>query len=338
MIVIMKTTASEKAIDEVVSRIVHLGLDTNIIKGAERTIIGVIGTSFKAELAEMLVSVAEVESVIPVTKKYKLASREFNPVATVIDLANGVKIGGPEVVIIAGPGAVENEAQLLDTARLIQQAGGRVLKGDAFRPRSSPYAFRGPGEEALKQLAKAREMFGLPFLTEVGSADEIEVTARYADIIQIGAHNMQNFNLLEEVGRAMKPVMLQRGTSATVEEWLLSAEYILNVGNKQVILCEGGIRSFDPSTRAVLDLTVIPLVKKLSHLPIVVNPGQASGKAFLVPPMALAAVAAGADGLLIEVHSQSNLSSEGPESLDLMQFEQLIAQLKAVSQVRERRI
>lgn len=339
MIVVMRTGAPDKAIDEVIERIVGLGLEANPIRGTERTIIGVIGTSFKAELAEMLASVSDVESVIPVSKKYKLASREFNPVPTIIQLDNGVAIGGPEVVIIAGPGAVENEEQLLRAAQAVQQAGGRVLKGDAFKPRSSPYVFRGMGEDGLKILAKARARYVLPILTEVHSADEIEVTARYADILQIGPHNMQNFNLLEEAGRAMKPVMIQRGTSATVEEWLLAAEYVLNTGNKQVILCEGGIRSFDPSTRAVLDLTVIPLVKKLSHLPIVVNPSQATGKGFLVPPMALASVAAGADGLIIEVHPDpEHALAEGPESLNITEFGKLIEQLKNISKVRERYI
>jgi 3-deoxy-7-phosphoheptulonate synthase len=337
MIVVMRTGASDKAIDEVVDRIIGLGLKTNLIRGEERTVIGVIGTSFKEELAEMLASVAEVESVIPVSKKYKLASREFNPVSTIVEISEGIKVGGPEVVIMAGPGVVEGEQPLLALARAIRQAGGQVLKADVFKPRFSPYVFRGLGEEGLQVLARARAATGLPILTEVHSAEEIQEAAEYADVLLIGPHNMQNYNLLEEVGRAMKPVMLQRGVSATVEEWLLAAEYILNAGNKQVILCEGGIRSFDPSTRALLDLTVIPLVKRLSHLPIVVNPGQATGKGFLVPSMALATVAAGADGVVIEVHPHPEQAlAEGPESLNITEFEKLVIQIRAISKLRER--
>jgi 3-deoxy-7-phosphoheptulonate synthase len=336
MIVVMKPGASDKSVDEVVERIVQLGLKTNIIRGTEQTVIGVIGTSFKAELAEMLASAAEVDNIIPVSKKYKLASREFNPVSTVVELNGGLKIGGSEVVVIAGPGAIENEKQLLAVAQAAKQAGGHLLKGDVFKPRSSPYVFRGLGLDGLKILAKVREELAMPILTEVHSTDEIELAATYVDIILIGPHNMQNFNLLEEAGRTMRPVMVQRGNSATIEEWLLAAEYVLNTGNKQVILCEGGIRSFDPSTRAVLDLTVIPLIKKLSHLPVIINPSQATGKNFLVPPMALAAVAAGANGLLIEVHHHPDYAlAEGPESLTIAEFEQLTKQVKNVSQARE---
>ncbi|MEI6044528.1 MAG: 3-deoxy-7-phosphoheptulonate synthase [Chloroflexota bacterium] len=336
MIVVMQAGASDKAVDEVVERIVQLGLNTNIIRGTERTIIGVIGTSFKAELAEMLASAAEVDSIIPVSKKYKLASREFNPVATVVELNGGLTIGGSEVVVIVGPGAVESEEQLVAVARAAKEAGGHILKGDVFKPRASPYAFRGLGLEGLKMLAKVREELAMPILTEVHSTEEIELATTYADIILIGPHNMQNFNLLEEVGRTMRPVMIQRGNSATIEEWLLAAEYALNTGNKAVILCEGGIRSFDPSTRAVLDLAVIPLVKKLSHLPIVVNPSQATGKGFLVPPMGLAAIAAGADGLIIEVHPHPDQAlAEGPESLTIAEFEQMITQVKNITRARK---
>jgi 3-deoxy-7-phosphoheptulonate synthase len=331
MIVVMKTSAPEQAIEEVIDRIERQGFEANVIHGERQTVIGVIGTSFIAEFADMLTSIAEVEAVIPVTKKYKLASREFHPVDTIVRVGN-VTFGGGEVPVMAGPCSVENERQLLETAHAVRQAGARVLRGGAFKPRTSPYQFRGLAEEGLKLLAKARAESGLPVITEVLTPADVPLVAEYSDILQIGARNMQNFNLLEECGRAGRPVLLKRGISATIEEWLLAAEYILNQGNKEVMLCERGIRSYDPMTRNCFDLTAIPLVKRLSHLPVIADPSHATGKWYLVEPMAMAAVAAGADGLIIEVHPNPDQAlSDGPQSLNFENFGRMMPRLQAIA-------
>lgn len=334
----MKPNAAAQSIEEVVERIERHGFRANVINGKERSVIGVIGTSFYEELADMLAAIPNVEAIIPITKKYKLASREFNPVDTIIKVGD-VTFGGDEIVVMAGPCSVENERQLIDTAHAVRAAGARVLRGGAFKPRTSPYQFRGLAEEGLKLLAKAREETGLPVITEVMTPADVSLVAQYTDILQIGARNMQNYNLLEECGRSGRPVLLKRGLSATIEEWLLSAEYILNQGNKQVMLCERGIRSFDPATRNCFDLTAIPLIKKLSHLPIIADPSHATGKWYLVEPMAMAAVAAGAHGLIIEVHPNPDQAlSDGPQSLNFENFGKMMPRLRAIAETMGRTI
>ncbi len=331
MIVVMKPGVTEHDIEEVVNRIVQNGFRANISRGDQRTVIGVIGSSFYTEFAEMLAAVATVEMVIPVSKKYKLASREFNPVNTVIQVGD-VQIGGDEVVVMAGPCSVENERQLLETAHAVAARGARILRGGAFKPRTSPYQFRGLGEEGLKLLARARAETGMPVITEVMTPTDVSLVAEYTDILQIGARNMQNYQLLEECGRAGRPILLKRGLSATIEEWLLSAEYILNTGNKQVMLCERGIRSYDPLTRNLFDLTAVPLVKRLSHLPVIADPSHATGKWYLVDPMCQAAVAAGADGLIIEVHpNPDHALSDGPQSLTFDNFSKVMTKLPLIA-------
>jgi 3-deoxy-7-phosphoheptulonate synthase len=301
MIVIMKPGANQTDVDEVVNRIKAVGCTANVIVGVNQTVVGVVGASFNVEFADMLSSIPLVSEVIPVSKKYKLASREFHPIDTIVRVGD-VTIGGDEVVVMAGPCSVESEVQLLSTAHAVKAKGARILRGGAFKPRTSPYGFRGLGEEGLKILAQARAETGMPVITEVLTPADVELVAQYADILQIGARNMQNFILLEECGRIGKPVLLKRGSSATVEEWLLAAEYILNAGNKQVMLCERGLRHYDTTTRNIFDLSAVPLVKRLSHLPVIADPSHSTGKWYLVEPMASAAVACGADGLIIEVH------------------------------------
>jgi 3-deoxy-7-phosphoheptulonate synthase len=272
-----------------------------------------------------------VEETIPVTKPYKLSSREFQPEDTIIKVGE-VTIGGDELVIIAGPCAVEAEKQVLDTARAVKAAGANILRGGAFKPSTSPYHFRGLGEKGLKLLAQAREETGLPLITEVLTPDDVELVARYADILQVGARNMQNFILLDEVGKTRKPVMLKRGMSATLQEWLLAAEYILAQGNHQVMLCERGIRTFETYTRNTVDISAIPVIHKLSHLPIIADPSHGTGKWYLVTPLALAAVAAGTDGLMIEVHpTPDSALKDGAQSLTFEHFEELMSQLAPVA-------
>jgi 3-deoxy-7-phosphoheptulonate synthase len=338
MIVVMKTGVPDHAVDEVVKRIVDSGYKANISRGDQRAIIGVIGTSFYTEFAEMLASIASVETVIPVSKSYKLASREFNPTNSVIQIGD-VKIGGEEIVVMAGPCSVENERQLMDTAVAVRERGARILRGGAFKPRTSPYQFRGLGEEGLKLLARASAETGMPVTTEVLTPADVPLVAQYTDILQIGARNMQNFHLLEACGHSGKPVLLKRGISATIEEWLLAAEYILRTGNKQVMLCERGIRSYDPMTRNLFDLTAVPLVKRLSHLPVIADPSHATGKWYLIEPMSRASVAAGADGLIIEVHpNPDHALSDGPQSLTFDNFGKLMTNLPKFAAACDRTI
>ncbi|MBE0480644.1 MAG: 3-deoxy-7-phosphoheptulonate synthase, partial [Dehalococcoidia bacterium] len=272
-----------------------------------------------------------VEEVIPISRPYKLSCREFQPECTVLNVGP-TTIGGDQLTIIAGPCAVETEEQLLHTARAVKAAGANMLRGGAFKPSTSPYQFRGLGRQGLEILAAARDETGLPFITEVLTPQDVELVARYADVLQIGARNMQNFILLDEVGKVRKPVMLKRGMSATIQEWLLSAEYILAQGNRQVILCERGIRTFETYTRNTMDVSAIPIIKKLSHLPIIGDPSHGTGKWYLVSPMALAAVAAGADGLMIEVHPNPDQAlKDGAQSLTCENFLQLMASLGPVA-------
>jgi 3-deoxy-7-phosphoheptulonate synthase len=337
MIVVMKTGCSQDEISHVTKRIEDIGLKAHISKGIEHTVIGVLGKVFP-ELRDTLELLPGVDQVIPVSKPYKLASREFHPQDTIVKL-NGVAIGGNEIVVMAGPCAVESEEQLLTTARAIKAAGATVLRGGAFKPRTSPYQFRGLGESGLKILAEVGKETQMPIITEVMAPNDVDLVAKYADILQIGARNMQNFILLDEVGKTKKPVLLKRGLSSNFQEWLLAAEYILAQGNEQVILCERGIRTFETYTRNTMDISAIPIIEKVSHLPIVADPSHATGKWYLVPPLALAAVAAGADGLLIEVHPNPDLAlADGPQSLTFDNFRLLMSQILPIAEAMNRKL
>ncbi len=330
MIVVMRTDATENDITRVSERIKELGFKPHLSKGVERTVIGAIGHEFP-ELQSMLEVLHGVEKVFPILKPYKLVSRDFQPLDTTITVGE-VTLGGDALVIIAGPCAVETKEQILETAKAVKAAGASILRGGAFKPSTSPYHFRGLGEEGLRYLAQARAETGLPIITEVLTPQDVELVSRYADILQVGARNMQNFVLLEETGKANLPVMLKRGMSATIEEWLLSAEYILSQGNRQVMLCERGIRTFETYTRNTMDISAIPVIKKLSHLPVIADPSHGTGKWYLVTPMALAAVAAGADGLMIEVHPRPDHAlKDGAQSLTFDNFEQLMSQVADVA-------
>ncbi len=337
MIVVMKTGSSQDEVNGVTKRIEDIGLKAHISEGVEHTVIGVLGQVFP-ELRDSLELLPGVEQVIPVTKPYKLASREFHPRDTIVE-ANGVAIGGNEIVVMAGPCAVESEEQLFATAQAVKAAGATVLRGGAFKPRTSPYQFRGLGENGLKILAQAGKETQMPIITEVMSPDHVDLIAKYADILQIGARNMQNFVLLDEVGKIKKPVLLKRGLSSSIQEWLLAAEYVLAQGNEQVILCERGIRTFETHTRNTMDVSSIPIIEKVSHLPIIADPSHATGKWYLVPPLALAAVAAGADGLLIEVHPNPDLAlADGPQSLTFENFRLLMSQLLPLAKAINRKL
>ena len=324
MVIIMNIDATEKDISEVVNAVEETGLQAKIMEGAQQKIVGVIGD--KTKLASVAIEAMNgVENIVAISKSYKLASREFHPQSTVIDI-DGVKIGGAEPVVMAGPCAVESREQLLMTAEIVKKGGAQFLRGGAYKPRTSPYSFQGLEVEGLKYLAEAREKTGLKIITEVTTVEGIAPVAEYADIMQIGARNMQNFGLLKEVGKCGKPVMLKRGLSATIDEWLNAAEYIMNAGMPDVILCERGIRTYETYTRNTLDLSAVAAVKHLSHLPIIVDPSHGTGKWRMIKPMALAAIAAGADGLMMEVHpnparalSDGSQSLTGEHYLDLME-------------------
>jgi 3-deoxy-7-phosphoheptulonate synthase len=329
MIVVMAQDSTDAQVAEVQRRIESHGLGVDISRGVERTVVGVLGPippDLKDEM-EVLPGVAEV---IRVTKPYKLASREFHPDNTTVRVGR-VVIGGPEPVVMAGPCSVEDEEQMVSTAKAVKAAGAHVLRGGAFKPRTSPYSFRGMGLDGLKLLALAKEETGMPVITEVMDPRDVELVSQYADILQIGARNMQNFTLLDEVGLANKPVMVKRGFTAPYEEWLQAAEYVLSGGNRQVMLCERGVRAFEHYTRFTMDIAAIPVIKRLSHLPIIADPSHSTGKWHLVTPMALAALAAGAQGLLIEVHPNPDLAKcDGPQSLTFENFNKLMDQARAV--------
>ena len=331
MIIVLKPQATEAEIAQIIKTIESFGLAVHISKGTERTIIGAIGDE-RALQERPLEAFPFVEKVLPILKPYKLASREFKPEGSAVDV-DGVVVGGQRVVVMAGPCAVERRDILLETARHIKEAGGHILRGGAYKPRTSPYSFQGLGEEGLKYLAEARQETGLPIVTELMDTREASVVYECADLIQIGARNMQNFKLLKEVGCRRKPVLLKRGMSSTVKELLLAAEYIMSEGNYDVILCERGIRTFEDATRNTLDLSAVPLIKRLSHLPVVVDPSHGTGKWDLVSPMALAAVAAGADGIMVEVHPRPEEAlSDGPQALLPSTFAKLMHDLSRVAQ------
>ena len=333
MIVVMKQDATEADVNNVAEHIQQAGLKSQLNRGAERTVLAALGTPYP-ELKDSLEVLSGVLEVIRISRAYKLASREFKPDDTIIDVGTA-KIGGDgPAVVMAGPCAVESEQQVVETAHAVKAAGASVLRGGAFKPRTSPYSFRGLGEEGLKYLAKAREETGLPVITEVMTVKDVDLVYRYADILQIGTRNMQNFVLLDEMGKLDKPVMLKRGFAGTIEDWLLAAEYILAQGNSQVILCERGIRTFETYTRNTLDISAIPVIKKLSHLPVVSDPSHGTGKWYLVAPMTMASVAAGAHGVMVEVHpSPDQARSDGAQSLTFENFAALMELVKATSKV-----
>ena len=335
MIVVMKPHSPPDEIDGVLRRVSELGLSGHLVEGEDRTVIGVVGQVYP-ELGPMLETLPGVDEIVRISKPYKLSGRELQPDDSVVELG-GLTIGNGTTVVMAGPCSVESEEQLVTTARAVKAAGANVLRGGAFKPRTSPYSFRGLGEDGLKFLDAARVETGLPVVTEVLTPQDVAVVCRYSDILQIGARNMQNFILLEECGRSGKPCLLKRGFSNTIEEWLLSSEYVLATGNRQVMLCERGIRTFETATRNTLDVSAIPLVKRLSHLPIIADPSHGTGKWYLVEPMAMASVAAGADGLLIEVHpNPDHALSDGPQSLTFDNFRQLMKRLAAIADVCDR--
>jgi 3-deoxy-7-phosphoheptulonate synthase len=327
MIIVMSRQAAPAQVHAVVERIREIGLRPEVSVGEDRSVIGVIGGNAYAH-RESFSHLAGVLEIVQITKPYKLASREFQPRDTVVDVG-GVAVGGEEVVMMAGPCSVEDQAMLLETARFVAARGARILRGGAFKPRTSPYSFQGLGEVGLRMLAAARDETGLKVVSEVVAPADVEMVARYVDMLQVGTRNMQNYALLQEVGRSGRPVLLKRGMSSTVEEWLLAAEYILSQGNRDVVLCERGIRTFESSTRFTLDLNSVPLVRELSHLPVVVDPSQGTGRFSLVRPMSLAAVAAGAQGLIVEVHPRPNEAlSDGAQSLDFESFDRLMRELR----------
>lgn len=339
-IIVLKPDITEDRIAVIVKKLEGWGLKANISKGTERTIIGVIGdTSVVSEEDEDALRVMDgVENVLRILKPYKLASREFKKEGTEIKVGNEI-IGANKIQVIAGPCAVESREALLTVAKKVKEAGATFLRAGAFKPRTSPYSFQGLGEEGLKYLAEARELTGLPVVTEIMDARDIDIIVKYTDVIQIGARNMQNFRLLLEVGATKKPVLLKRGLSSTIKEWLMSAEYIMSRGNHQVILCERGIRTFETATRNTLDLSAVPLLKKLTHLPVVVDPSHGVGKWDLVAPMAKAAVAAGADALMIEVHNNPEEAlSDGEQSIRPEHFNQLMQDLKPIAKAIGREI
>ena len=330
MIIVMRTAAQQADIEDVVGRLKQVGLSAHLSGGEERTVIGVIGTHFPEGLRDHLEAIEAVESVTRITRPYKLASREWKDSQTEVKV-DGFWVGGSNFVVMAGPCSVESKEQLFTTARGVRASGASVLRGGAFKPRTSPYAFQGLGREGLELLAAAREQTGMPVVTEVLEPGEVSLVAEYADILQIGTRNMQNFPLLKEVGRTDKPVLLKRGLSATIEEWLMAAEYVMAGGNFRVILCERGIRTFETAVRNTLDLSAIPVLKRLTHLPVIVDPSHAAGKRYLVKPLALAAAAVGADGLIIEVHPTPDTAmSDGPQSLTLEDFDDLMGSLQPI--------
>lgn len=333
MIVVMKVGAGKKQVEAVIQGVKNLGFRPHQIVGEDRVVVACIGHEKKKTDLYDLQSFDGVESILPISKPFKLASRETRKSATVIKIAEKVEIGGKRLCVMAGPCSVEGETQILETARAVKKWGAHLLRGGAFKPRTSPYDFQGLEEEGLKLLAKAREETGLPVITEVMGPEDVEVVERYADVLQVGARNVQNFSLLKELGQAKKPVFLKRGLSTTIREWLLSAEYILTGGNPNVILCERGIRTFETATRNTLDLNAIPVVKSQTHLPIVVDPSHGTGSWNLVIPMALAAVAAGADGVMVEVHPKPEEAlSDGGQSLTFDRFHEMMGRLKLVAE------
>jgi 3-deoxy-7-phosphoheptulonate synthase len=330
MIIIMSRNATKQEIDNVEHKLSDLGFKTHPIFGEIKTVIGAIGDK-RLLNTHAISSMPGVENLVPIMKPFKLAGRELRQNPTIVDVS-GVKVGGDEIIVMAGPCAIESEENFLETAKKVKEAGAKIIRGGAFKPRSSPYSFQGLEEDGLKIMAKAREVTGLPIVTEVVDTRDVELVASYADMIQIGARNMQNFRLLQEVGMTSKPILLKRGLAATIEEWLMAAEYIMAAGNSSIILCERGIRTYETSTRNTVDMSAIPVIKELSHLPIIVDPSHASGTWKYVGALSKGAIATGADGLIIEVHlDPPNALSDGPQSLRPAKFAQLMKEFEPVA-------
>lgn len=333
MIIVMKRKADQQELDNVIERIESAGYKAHVSKGTERTIIGAVGDERGKVALKHVETMPGVEKVVPILAPYKLASRETKEGNTVIKVGD-VEIGGPKCVVMAGPCAVESEEQLMEAALVVKKAGASMLRGGAFKPRTSPYSFQGLGEEGLKILARAREKTGLPIVTEVMSASDVDLVESYADVLQVGARNVQNFVLLKKVGLAKKPVLLKRGMMTTIEELLMSAEYILASGNDQVMLCERGIRTFETAMRNTLDISAVPVLKDKTHLPVIVDPSHAIGQWKFVLPLAKAAVAVGADGLLIEVHPDpEHALCDGAQSLKPEKFYKLIDEIESIAKI-----
>lgn len=338
MIIIMRKGAQETEISAVIDRVKGLGFGVHLSRGVERTIIGAIGGDRESLAALNLEAAPGVEQVTPISKPYKLASRDFHPEDTVVKVGSHT-VGGNDVWVVAGPCSVEGRDLLLETAGVVKQGGAHAIRAGAFKPRTSPYSFQGMGEEGLKILAEARSAYGLPVVTEVMDPRDVELVVRYADVLQIGTRNMQNFSLLKEVGKARKPALLKRGMTATIEEWLMSAEYIMSEGNHQVILCERGIRTFETATRNTLDLSAVVVAKQLTHLPVVVDPSHGVGKRAFVVAMARAAVAAGADGLLVEVHQRPDeAKSDAAQTIGPAAFQQMMSEVTQIAEALGRRV
>jgi 3-deoxy-7-phosphoheptulonate synthase len=331
MMIIMNIDATKQQVAAVVARIEANGFKAHLSEGEERTVIGVVGNN-PLNTREQFTHLPGIDRIVPISRPYKIASRELIPQNTVFPL-DGKQIGGDEVLIIAGPCAVESRSQLIETAYAVKEAGAQALRGGAYKPRSSPYAFQGLGEEGLEILAEARQLTGLPVITEVMAPEMVPLVASYADVLQIGARNMQNFALLHAAGECMHPVLLKRGNAATLEELLMAAEYILSHGNRRVILCERGIRTFETATRNTTDINAVPVLKSLTHLPVILDPSHSTGRWELVTPIARAAVAAGADGLIVEVHMDpENALSDGGQSLKPERFAELVRQVRGIAQ------
>jgi len=337
MIIVMKQGASREELLEVKKQIRDLGYKPHVIHGETRNVIGAVGDERGKTVLQSLESLPGVESVVPILKPYKLASKEIKPEPSAFEIAPGLVIGGERMIVMAGPCSVESEEQIVETALAVKAAGATVLRGGAFKPRTSPYSFQGMEEDGLKLLVQAREASGLPIVTEVVNPGDVELVARYADILQIGARNVQNFALLKTVGRIDKPILLKRGMATTIQEYLMSAEYILSEGNRRVILCERGIRTFETATRNTLDISAVPVLKSLTHLPVTIDPSHATGHAHLVPSMCYAGVAAGADGLIVEVHPcPEKAASDGPQSLRPAEFSAMMKKLAPFVAAAER--
>ncbi|MGC8925931.1 MAG: 3-deoxy-7-phosphoheptulonate synthase [Calditerrivibrio sp.] len=330
MIVVMQIGSKENELQDVCKKAESLGFTPHIIYGKERNVIGLVGLGDRDNIG-VIEDMPGVDRVVPITKPYKLSSKEVKKEPSIVEVC-GVKFGGEEITVIAGPCSVENEEQIIKTAEYVKAAGAKMLRGGAFKPRTSPYAFQGLGEEGLKLLAKAREVTGLPVVTEVVNPRDVDLVNKYTDMFQVGARNIQNFALLSLLGQVGKPVLLKRGMATTIEEFLLAAEYILAEGNRNVVLCERGIRTFETSTRNTLDISCVPVVKDKSHLPIIIDPSHAAGHWHYVPSLSKAAIAAGADGLIIEVHPEPEKAlSDGAQSLRPDQFLRLMGELKAIA-------
>lgn len=337
MIIVMKKGAEESELKAVEKKIVELGYQPHVIHGETRNVVGAVGEERGKEKLQILQSMSGVENVVPILKPYKLASLEVQPEPSAVEIVPGLSVGGKEFVVVAGPCAVEGREQICDTAAAVKAAGARALRGGAYKPRTSPYSFQGMEEDGLKLLAEAREKTGLPIVTEVVNPRDVELVAKYADVMQVGARNTQNFALLKMLGQLDKTILLKRGMSTTIQEFLMSAEYVLSEGNRRVILCERGIRTFETATRNTLDLSAVPVLKQQTHLPVMIDPSHGTGHASLIAPMSYAAAACGADGIIVEVHPcPEKAASDGPQSLRPEAFEAMMQQLRKFAEVAGR--